>query len=319
MEYRFFMKMSFYFVFLSFISTQIFAKNVHVKLALNWKAEPEFGGFYAAQIEKFFEKAGLDVEILEGGVGTPVTQMVASGKVEFGIVAADEVVISQDRGSDVVGLFAVYQKNPQNILTHQERGFKSILDIFNNEGFVAVIQGLPYVDYLKSKSPNAKVKIVPFQGGVTQLMAEKKMASQGYDTVEPILAQRKGLKVQSFIIADAGFDPYGTLLSSRQSYLNKNSELTKKFVKACRLGWEHYLKSPEKVNKLILKLNPTLDKDLLKQSMERQKVFIESEVTKEKGLGTMTEERWKTLSQQLQDLKLLQKKPKNAQDYFKNL
>jgi ABC-type nitrate/sulfonate/bicarbonate transport system substrate-binding protein len=38
-----------------------------IRLALNWKPEPEFGGFYAAP----FSNNGLDVEILPGGAGTP--------------------------------------------------------------------------------------------------------------------------------------------------------------------------------------------------------------------------------------------------------
>src|SRR5690349_23770533 len=40
---------------------------VKLQLALNWKAEPEFGGFYAAKLAGYFEKRGLNVDITEGG------------------------------------------------------------------------------------------------------------------------------------------------------------------------------------------------------------------------------------------------------------
>ncbi len=44
--------------------------------------------------------------------------MVEAGKVEFGIAAADEVVLARDRGTDIVAVFATYQTNPQGIMVH---------------------------------------------------------------------------------------------------------------------------------------------------------------------------------------------------------
>src|SRR5262249_4494612 len=86
--------------------------SAKTRLALNWKPDPQFGGFYAAPYEKY----GLDLEILPGGAGTPTIQMIGAGSAEFGIVAADELVIARSRGNDVVALFAVFQNNPQGIM-----------------------------------------------------------------------------------------------------------------------------------------------------------------------------------------------------------
>src|SRR6476659_2540521 len=80
-----------------------------VSLQLNWKPEPQFGGFYAAKETIAFTRHGLDVEIVPGGVGTPTVQMVAAGKVAFAVVSADEVILSRANGADVVALLAVYQ------------------------------------------------------------------------------------------------------------------------------------------------------------------------------------------------------------------
>ena len=69
-----------------------------VKLALNWVAEPEFGGFYAARDLGHFKRRGMDVSIQGGGAGVPVMQMVASGQVDFGIAGADEILTARARG-----------------------------------------------------------------------------------------------------------------------------------------------------------------------------------------------------------------------------
>ena len=74
-----------------------------VTLQLNWKPEPQFGGFYAAK-EIATEKHNLDIDIVPGGVGTPTVQMVAAGKVPFAVVSADEIVIARSNGADVVAL-----------------------------------------------------------------------------------------------------------------------------------------------------------------------------------------------------------------------
>src|SRR5688500_2396319 len=75
-----------------------------IKLQLNWKPEPQFGGFYAAEQTGAFKKRGLEVEIVAGGVGTPTVQMVGSGAADFAVVSADELLIARDKGNDVVAL-----------------------------------------------------------------------------------------------------------------------------------------------------------------------------------------------------------------------
>ena len=53
--------------------------------------------------------------------------MLGAGKVDYAIVSADEVVIAHDRGAkNVVALFATFQTNPQAIMAHAERGFRSV-------------------------------------------------------------------------------------------------------------------------------------------------------------------------------------------------
>ena len=68
-----------------------------IKLALNWVPEPEFGGIYAAKQTGAFEKHGLDVDIQPGGAGTPTWQLVATGKVDFAVASADEVIIARSQ------------------------------------------------------------------------------------------------------------------------------------------------------------------------------------------------------------------------------
>jgi NitT/TauT family transport system substrate-binding protein len=280
-----------------------------VKFALNWKAEPEFGGFYAAKLAGSFEKRGLNVEIVEGGAGTPVVQMVANSKVPFGIAAADEVVLSQVRGTDVVALFAVYQTNPQGIMVHPERGFKSIGDVFAAPGTLAIQNGAPYTLFLQAKFANAKVKLVPYAGGIAQFLTDANYSQQCFVTAEPLLAKKKNKPAASFLIADAGFNPYGTVVVARRQYIDKNPKLVRDLIDAIRDGWNDYLRAPESANAWMVKLNPAMDSETMKESAEVQKPFIRPANLTDKELGKMSKERWATLVDQLFALKLIKKKP----------
>jgi NitT/TauT family transport system substrate-binding protein len=282
---------------------------VKLQLALNWKAEPEFGGFYAAKLAGYFEKRGLNVDITEGGAGTPVVQMVANRKVPFGIAAGDEVVIAQSRGADVVALFTVYQINPQGIMVHPERGFKSMADVFNSPGTLAIQNGSPHTLFLQAKFPKAKVKLVPYAGGIAQFLTDANYSQQCFVTSEPLLAKKKSVSAKSFLIADEGFKPYGTVVVARRDYIEKNPQRTRDFIDAVRGGWQEYLRAPENANTLMVKLNPAIDADTMKEAAEIQKPFIVSTGAPAGDLGKMAADRWTALTNQLQEIKLIKAKP----------
>jgi NitT/TauT family transport system substrate-binding protein len=304
--------------FLLVSSVSLAAPATKVKLALNWKAEPQFGGFYAAQINGEFKKRGLDIEILEGGSGTPTVQMLGANKVDFAIVSAEEIIVAQDRGSAVTALFATYQTNPQAIMTHEERHLKSLQEVFASEGVLSIQSGLSYAQFLLKKYPQPKVKIVPYLGGITNFTKDPKYSQQCFFTSEPLLAEKAGLKVKTFLVANEGFNPYTTVVAANSETLKKDPKTAKAVVEAVRAGWQEYLKNPEPTNKHMAGLNKAMDAETFTKSAAAQKNLIETTETKQKELGFMSTERWQSLISQLKELKII-KKDLKAQDMYQVL
>ena len=300
---------------LLFLASTSFAAAPKTRIALNWKPEPQFGGFYAAGAH--FKNDKLDVEIIPGGAGAPVPQLVASGKVEFGVVTGDEIVVGQDHGLDLVALYASYQTFPQGIMVHKARGFKKIDDVFANSGTLALQKGVPYVLFLESKFAHKKVSVVPYIGGIAQFMKDPNFAQQCFVTSEPLSAAKSGADAQSFLIADAGYNPYTTVLVARRDFVEKNRELVHRVVSALRAGWADYLKDPTATNKQMNSLNPSMDLETFSASATAQRSLIENDATKKNGLGTMTDLRWSDLAKQLADLKVISK-AQPASRYFVN-
>lgn len=294
---------------------------VKIPLALNWKPEPQFGGFYSAHVAGHDLKNGVDFDLLPGGAGTPVVQMVAAGKMDFGIASADEVIIARAHGADVVALFAAYQTNPQAIMTHAERGFKTLADVYAFKGPLAIQKGLPYAMFLSRKyATSTKAQIVPYLGGIQNFLADPNYSQQCFATSEPLSAEKQGAKVKTFLIADEGYNPYTTVLIVRGDRLKKDEKAVRAVVAAVRAGWREYLDHPEKANEVMGKLNTSVSAETFKSGGDAQKSLIETAETKSHGLGTMTAERWSLLRQQLIDMKLVGADAAKAdvRSYFQN-
>ncbi len=266
-------------------------KSSKIRLALNWKPEPEFGGYYAAD----YRKHGLNVEILPGGAGTPTVQMIGAGSAEFGIVGGDELLIARSRGNDVVALFATYQNNPLGIMAHASRD--SLAGVMKG-GTLALQSGLPYARFLQKKYGFDKVKIVPSTGGdITAFLNNPNFAQQCFITSEPLTARRKGADVKVFPISDAGYNPSAEVMATSGDMLRRQPDTVKAMVAAVREGWRTYLDNPKPGNERMRELNPTMELATFAEGAEAQKPLIDTDV-----LGKMTKERWETLAQQLKEL-----------------
>src|SRR6202034_3288363 len=148
-----------------------------VQLTLDWRPEPEFGGFYDAKQNGAFANHGLDVTLTPAGEGADTWQLVATGKTEFATSSADQVIIARRQNADVIGIFAVYQTSPMGIMVHQSRGFQSIADVFNTDGFL-LAEDSAWLHYLQKKFAPVRVKITGYDGGIAQFLASKNYSQQ---------------------------------------------------------------------------------------------------------------------------------------------
>ncbi|MEO8096652.1 MAG: ABC transporter substrate-binding protein [Acidobacteriota bacterium] len=267
-------------------------------MALNWKPDPQFGGFYAAP----FKERKLDVEILPGGAGTPTVQMIGAGSAEFGVVSADELVVARSRGNDVVALFAVFQDTPQGLMVHAERKLAAIEEVFE-EGTVALQRGLPYARLLEKQFGFDHVKIVPSPGGdITAFLNDPLFAQQCFIMSEPLQARHAGAKVTVFPVADVGYNPYTTVLAANRKYVRENPGPVEQFVGAVREGWRAYVANAKPTNDKMHDLNPSMDPATFAEVAQEQVPFIQNDETDAAGLGSMKRERWEKLIGQLHGL-----------------
>jgi NitT/TauT family transport system substrate-binding protein len=279
-----------------------------IQLTLDWKPEPEFGGFYAARESGAFARRGMDVDIKTAGPGAPTWQLVATGKTDFAVTAADQVLIAREQGADVVALFAVYQTSPQGVMAHRARGFTKLEDVWASPGVLAA-ENNTWLKFLRRKFGEPKVTVTGYGGGDSAFLAKPDYAQQCFVFSEPVLARQKGADPQTFLVADAGYNPYTTVVIATGQTVREHPQRVRAMAEACREGWRAYLDNPAPTNELILKLNSDMTANTIGAMADAQEPLIETDDTKRLGLGAMTAERWQTLAQQLVELGVIQKAP----------
>jgi NitT/TauT family transport system substrate-binding protein len=278
---------------------------IKITQTLSWFAQPEMGGHYGAVAGKIYEKAGLDVTLQQGGPQVSNVQLVASGKVDFAMANADEVVLARKEGIPVVTIYANLQTNPQNLIYHKSSGIKKIEDLNGRKVYTAT--GFPFWQYLSFKYKLDKVQVQNYTGSLTGFSADKDSVTQGFATNEPYVLKQQGLDVAWFLNADLGYNPYGNVIITTEDMIKKHPDTVKKYLKATTEGWDYYYAHGDEVNKLINEANKNYTLDHLKSSQEIAKDFVYGGDAKTHGLGYMSEERWKTLVAQMKEAGMITK------------
>jgi NitT/TauT family transport system substrate-binding protein len=101
---------------------------VPVRLQLQWVAQSQFAGYFAALDLGYYEAAGLDVTILEGAVEIVPQQVVASGGAEFGIAWVPKVLASNETGVNLVNIAQIFQRSGTLQVSFVDTGIETVED-----------------------------------------------------------------------------------------------------------------------------------------------------------------------------------------------
>lgn len=268
---------------------------VPITLALNWVPEPEFGGYYEGVLSGIYKEAGFDVTILPGGPDAPTLELLATGQAQVAIAAGEELLVRRSKGVQAVAIWPALQLNPAGLMVHAD-GPKTFEEI--QGGRVAIGVGSALHSYLWRRFAwEGKVEAVPYGGAIGPFLADKTLIQQAYITSEPCLARAQGAEVSFLRASDAGWNPYGAMVTVAEPPPPWAAD----FARATQRAWEAYMKDPTRANAEIARLNDLLTPEALACISEAQLPFV----TGQDGLGMMTKARWDATAASLVELGLL--------------
>ena len=123
-----------------------------VSFGTNWVAEAEHGGFFQAVVDGTYEKYGLDVTIVPGGPNENNRMLLVARRLDFFMAA--NTLMSFDAVANnvpVVTVAAIFQKDPQVLLTHPESKVTKLEELKPLTLFVSKEGMSSYFQWLRSE------------------------------------------------------------------------------------------------------------------------------------------------------------------------
>ena len=94
-------------------------------LQLQWFIQAQFGGYFAAIDQGFYEDLCLDVTILEGGVDIVPQQVLADGEADFAIAWVPKALQTREQGADIVNIAQIFQRSGTLQVSFADAGITS--------------------------------------------------------------------------------------------------------------------------------------------------------------------------------------------------
>jgi NitT/TauT family transport system substrate-binding protein len=271
--------------------------QLKISFVTDWKAQAEHGGFYQALAEGLYAKHGLDVTIREGGAAVNVPQLLAGGAADFGIGSNGFIPLNMIReGVKIKAVMAVFQKDPQVLITHPRDDVKSIADMKGKPIMIGDAATVTFWPWLKAKFGFSDTQIRKYTFNLAPFLVDKNAIQEGYLSSEPYAVEKEGgITPQIFPLADAGYPGYANMVLVPDRWIAEDPEAVQAFVDASIEGWMHYLYGdPSLGNALIRRDNPEMTNELIAQAIDKMKSYglALSGDAERLGLGAMTDARW---------------------------
>jgi NitT/TauT family transport system substrate-binding protein len=171
--------------------------RVRLRFATDWRAQAEQGGFYQALATGAYEKRGLNVQIVQGGPGVNVPQLLASGAVELGMGSNSFIPMNLvAAGAPVKAVAAFFQKDPQVLIAHPDPALETIADLKGRPFLLADASINAFWVWLKAKYGFTDEQVRKYTFNLAPFLADERAVQQGYLTSEPYTIEQ-----------EAGFEP----------------------------------------------------------------------------------------------------------------
>ena len=277
-----------------------------LRLQLRWLPQFQFAGYYMAQEKGYYREAGLEVEILPGGPGTPnpIDSLLAR-EVDFAI-SNSGLVIAHMAGKPVVALAALMQSSPSVWIVRADSGIYTPHDL---AGKRVMAMPLPESAELRIMLMREGIRLDQVQEQPTSFNPQDLIdghtdAYNGYVSNEPFWLQQRQVPYRLLKPREYGVNFYNDVLSTHADLLHRRPEQVDAFLQASLRGWQYALEHIEESIQLIHQRHaPQKSLAHLRFEAEALRQLIMPELVQ---LGHMNPGRWETIAQHYVQLGLAQ-------------
>ena len=257
-----------------------------ITFVLDWTPNTNHTGLYVAKEKGYFEKEGLDVEIVqppEDGADA----LVASGKAQFGVSFQDSMApgVAGDNALPNTAVAALIQHNTSGIISRKGEGMERPKGL---EGKKYATWDAPIEKAMmqnvveKDGGDFSKVELIPstVTDEVSALKSKSVDAIWIFYAWAGVATEVADLETDYFAFKDINpvFDYYTPVVIANNDFLEEKPDTAKAFLQALKQGYEDAIADPDEAASILLEASPELDEELVKASQEYLKDQYKADV-----------------------------------------
>jgi NitT/TauT family transport system substrate-binding protein len=293
-----------------------------VKLILKWVTQAQFAGYFVALKKGYYAKEGLDVHIQSPGPNLAPESVVENGGADFGIDWMPSLLTQRDHGQDLVNIAQIFQTTGMRLIAFKSSHINSPAD-FAGKKVGVWFYGNQYQFFAWMTKlgidPTKKFTVYHQQFEMNTFLTHKIDVASAMTYNELGVVLDSGVKLSDLNVWDYGKEGVSMLedgIFAKRSFLNKNSDLTVRFLRASIMGWQDVVKNPAAAGKIVY------DYDTLKAATLHHEVYMATEVDKlinfgpavKQGIGYMDPAAFKRTANNCVAQKVISKYPTGAYD-----
>jgi len=231
-----------------------------VTVQLSYTHQAQFAGFYAADQNGDYAREGLVVTFVEGGSGINQLDALASGKAQFSVQPAEQVILARSEGRPAVAIAAIFRRSPRVYVAMANSGITRPEDFVGKT--IAVSQGSrPQLAAILRQVGvgEGQYTLVEPSSDLAQLISGEVDVRAVWLTNEVLKLKSAGNDLAIIYPDDYGIHNYADTIATSQDLLSTNPDLLLRFLRATLQGWSYAVEHPDDTGALVLMYNSRAD------------------------------------------------------------
>jgi NitT/TauT family transport system substrate-binding protein len=261
-----------------------------ITFRMNWYWGGIHAPFVLAKERGYFEKAGLNVDIVEGKGSATTVQLVGTKSDTFGWADGSTVALSAAKGVPVKAVATILNVLPYAVVSLDEKNIRTAKDLEGKSLAITPGDGLtqtwPAV-VAANKLDESKIKLVHIapQAKIPAVTEKQVDALLGGADDQAIAIEAKGMKTRALKFGDLGVPLIGFTILAHQDTIKERPDLVRKVVAASLKGFEDAVKDPDAAVAAVKKIAPLVDADVVKKQLTVDLSLLYSQANAQKRLG----------------------------------
>ena len=240
-----------------------------IKFQLQWVAQSQFAGYYAALDQGYYRDEGLDVSFLLGGPNINNVQVVATGGADIGTAWLPNMLQSREGGTDLVSIAQVFQRSGTRMASFKDKNIATVAD-FRDKKVGSWLGGNEpelFAAMAKAGLESQQQSVIKQNFDMSGLLKGDLDVAQAmiYNEYAQVLEAKNPATGQLYQPSDLNVidfnDPsVGTAMLQDQIFASDkwlktgtNADTAVKFLKASFKGWIYCRDNPQKCVDIVLK------------------------------------------------------------------